>query len=102
MTDFVSSWVGETPAYISACGNDRKLRVYDVKKGSIASMIYLKSKLTKLLHVEDLDINLERKRIYDVSQVKKEAETKKLDEESEAKKIKSEDDLWGQLEEAAK
>ena len=42
-----------TPAGIATCGNDKKLRIYDVNTGKITCDMFLKSRLTKVAYIPD-------------------------------------------------
>lgn len=75
--------------FIAACGNDRKLRVNEVSNGKEVNLIYLKSKLTKMLVSEDIDFNKRRKQEMIFSQ-KEQPKVKKESVEVPVKKAKVE------------
>ena len=89
--------VGQTPSMVSTCGNDRKLRVYDLNKRGLLYSIYLKSKLMKMEVVPDRDIVSQANGILAEIDSKRKIELDEEDKNIKKVKIEQEDNLWNQL-----
>ena len=89
--------VGQTPSMVSTCGNDRKLRVYDLNKRGLLYSIYLKSKLMKMEVVPDRDIVSQANGILAEIDSKRKIELDQEHKNNKKVKIEQEDNLWNQL-----